>query len=330
MKTHWETEVTNYLEETIGITIQRRMPTDENNYLSKVPLYIKQAHWINVFLIDDKLVTLVKPRDERDLTPTKIIEAYLQLDSKLDYPAVLVLDTMTTYNRARLIAEKVPFIVPFKQLYIPFMMVDLREAKVKMAINYSEKFGPASQYIVLSVLRHGLFQTNTKELIERTGYTKMTVSRAIRQLAEANLCEIVSQYKSTINFISSKEDLWKKALPSLKSPVRKSVWIEAADQDLCAFNAGLNALSHYSSLNDGPNQTFATTNAILQAKVQNGLKIHEGIGDENLIELQLWKYAPIGLARGSYVDPWSLFLTLSDAEDERIQIALDQMIKAQL
>ncbi|MBC8490626.1 MAG: MarR family transcriptional regulator, partial [Bacteroidetes bacterium] len=47
--------------------------------------------------------------------------------------------------------------------------------------------------------------------------------------------------------------------------------------------------------------------------------------------LEVWKYNPNTLAEGiteeSNVDPLSLFLSLRDMQDERIEMALDQIIE---
>lgn len=47
--------------------------------------------------------------------------------------------------------------------------------------------------------------------------------------------------------------------------------------------------------------------------------------------LEVWKYSPVALTRGitkkNNVDPLSLYLSLKDKKDERIEMALENIIK---
>ena len=44
--------------------------------------------------------------------------------------------------------------------------------------------------------------------------------------------------------------------------------------------------------------------------------------------MQLWNYAPNLFARDDTVDKFSLYLSLKDNEDERIQSALEEMMES--
>ena len=47
------------------------------------------------------------------------------------------------------------------------------------------------------------------------------------------------------------------------------------------------------------------------------------------IRLELWNYQPLVMSDGA-VDPFSLWLTLKDNQDDRIQICLEEMMKEAL
>ena len=48
---------------------------------------------------------------------------------------------------------------------------------------------------------------------------------------------------------------------------------------------------------------------------------------EGSFALEIWNYAPILLAKGDAVDRLSLYLSMKDHADERIQIALENLIE---
>jgi hypothetical protein len=51
------------------------------------------------------------------------------------------------------------------------------------------------------------------------------------------------------------------------------------------------------------------------------------IEDEGTCRLQLWRYDPALFADGKRVDPFSLYLSLRQHTDERIESALDEMME---
>ena len=49
--------------------------------------------------------------------------------------------------------------------------------------------------------------------------------------------------------------------------------------------------------------------------------------ETDAIELEIWRYDPAMFATDGIVDPFSLYLSLKDSKDERIQIALEEMME---
>lgn len=77
-------------------------------------------------------------------------------------PVVIVLENLKRNQRNYLITAKIPFIVPFKQLYLPFMGIVLQE-KFSSEIIPVEKFQPSAQVIFFYYLyqkRNGFMQMN--------------------------------------------------------------------------------------------------------------------------------------------------------------------------
>lgn len=109
----------------------------------------------------------------------------------------------------------------------------------------------------------------------------------------------------------------------LKSPVTSSETVPfQADHNLVL--AGESALSMYSMINEPDIPTFAVFNRaknyLIQAATQN-----KNNGKEMLI--QKWAYDPWIFSRKGIVDPLSVYLELRDLNDERIEEALEALLK---
>lgn len=49
--------------------------------------------------------------------------------------------------------------------------------------------------------------------------------------------------------------------------------------------------------------------------------------DSDCLEIQVWYYPPSLIAKDFVVDPLSLYLSLKESPDERVQSSLDDMLK---
>ena len=85
--------------------------------------------------------------------------------------------------------------------------------------------------------------------------------------------------------------------------------------------SNINALSHYSMLND----SLKLHHAVYKKEIKElNVESNNYFGD-NIIEI--WRYDPKLLSESNYIDCLSLFLLLKENQDERVQVELSQMIK---
>ncbi|MDN6242676.1 MAG: hypothetical protein L0J39_01690 [Tetragenococcus koreensis] len=120
------------------------------------------------------------------------------------------------------------------------------------------------------------------------------------------------------------------------NPVKRKVFVdfdhfETLKKETYLINnmklAGLAALSNVSMLSK-PASTYAVSNKIFNKLIkENSLNkkfiFEKQIG--NSIEIQLWKYDPFTINDKEGVDPISLFLSLRDVNDPRVEIELDNL-----
>ena len=125
-----------------------------------------------------------------------------------------------------------------------------------------------------------------------------------------------------------RRQLWEKASPYLKSPLRRQLWIRTLPDELQKYQAGETALAHNSMLAPARMKTFAAKKEDWDFYKRRDSIEEVKTKEDAEFQLQLWNYAPNLFARDDTVDKFSLYLSLKDNEDERIQSALEEMMES--
>jgi DNA-binding MarR family transcriptional regulator len=241
---------------------------------------------------------------------------------------IYVRGQVTAYNRKRLIEQKVPFIVPGNQMYLPMLAIDLREhfRRIRKEL---PTFSPSTQVVVLyALLRDAGKVLIPSELAPLLGYSAMTMTRAFDELEAANLAEItVRGRERCLRFSGDRKEIWEKAQSFLRSPVSKRLFIRCTDDAVGGVPAGLSALAHYTML---AAPAYAT-NALSREDWKTLRKRHKTIEvpaqDPDASEIEVWWYPPALFAERGFVDPLSLYLSLNADHDERTEAAREEMME---
>lgn len=250
-----------------------------------------------------------------------------QIQAKWDGEVVYVRNHLTPYNRRRLLEQKIPFVVPGNQMYLPMVGVAFRE-RFRRPIEVPDQFSPATQALVLYWLLKGADQPLTpSRTAQQLGYSAMTTSRAFTELEATEFVEVERMGKERrLTFIGAKRDVWAKAQPFLRTPVTRRIFIPQQPPYPEGIQAGLTALAHYSMLAAPARPVVAVYGQDQNALPRWHNKASIPSQDPEAIEIEVWRYSPDLLANEGVVDPLSLFLSLKDDQDERVQAALDEMI----
>ena len=158
----------------------------------------------------------------------------------------------------------------------------------------------------------------------------ISMTRAFDELESAGLGEIISEGRErSLRFIESAKDIWAKAQPFLRSPIKKRFFISLSNPEPPGPRAGLEALAHYSMLAKPDNPVFA-----LSREDWKSLNQHRQVNklpnkEPGALEIEAWSYAPTLFAKNKLVDRLSLYLSLQGSKDERIEAALEEMMKGQ-
>jgi DNA-binding MarR family transcriptional regulator len=326
VKATFTEQVTTYLTETLGIEVAFLAYPEASNLPYR---FTEQFEIKRVDILGKSFLALCACGS--DLTPSSIEKQTDWLYEKTGLRCLLIMDSMAAYNRKRLIERKIPFVVPGNQLYLPDLGLDLREhlKKVRQVVS---KLSPASQVVVLGCLLRRIKpegELTPTALAEQFGYTKMTMSRALDELRALQLVDRSDSGSfGRSRFVTSGRELWQKARPFLRTPVKKRVYLDEWF-DGSKFRAGETALEEKTLLASSRRAVWAVTSEDWKhlPKPPYVHIIPEVSKEMAHAEFEIWHYDPGLLTEPPDVDPLSLALSLSDESDERVGMAVDELLR---
>ena len=310
--------VKDYLFRTIGIEI-----TGEVTELSGLPFFIrKQFDFFKTFVLDRELCFLLSKKSEfSQHSFQELISCSAFFYEQTDIVPVFVFQSMTKQQRLELIKQKIAFIVPDRQMYMPFLALDFTDRIPQTTPARSSALRPAAQAIIIQQLLSGQLEGLTvNQAAKIMGYTAMGTLRAADQLNDLGICEVhYNGFSKTLRFPENRKSLWEKALPFLRNPVKK---ILAVEEDFYLKDypvAGEYALSLHSDL-AVTRKTYAIHQSTL-TRLLDEKKICIAYSRETgCADIQVFSYTlPIWERE---VDLLSLELSFKNNDDARIKIAL--------
>lgn len=317
-------ELERYVHDALGVSLK---PTPWSG-ADRLPHFLKeqyrfaQAELLGLHVL---LVIDINPEEQSPATVRKHMDL---LQTKQHAHLIYVRAQVTAYNRKRLIEQKVPFIVPGNQMYLPMLAIDFREHFRRLREEIPT-FSPSTQVVVLYALLRDAGQVLIPtEMAPRLGYSAMTMTRAFDELETASLAGItVRGRERCLRFNGVRKEIWDKAQPFLRSPVNKRLVIRRTDGMGDGIHAGLTALAHYSMLAPPPHATYALSREDWQALRKRHKIIEVPAQDPDASEIEVWWYPPALFAEQGMVDQLSLYLSLKNDHDERTETALEEMME---
>ena len=179
--------------------------------------------------------------------------------------------------------------------------------------------------------RHPLFSTcrSKTEAAKMNGLTPMSVSRYCKELLDRGLIKETREGQTIqITCAATGRALFDKALPYLDNPVKRETYHLPSSELLSEFPAaGESALSQISMLAPPDKKIVACGPREEQAKEKDVLKENAGFLNYLYARLQIWKYDPTPFVKNNRVDTVSLYLSLKDSPNERVQACIKEMLE---
>ena len=316
--------ITNYLSNIFGEQVNIVPVTDAQ--MNKLPLYIGSLYTLWNGQLLNRHVYFAMHKDGEFLTPDQYKKHMDILQGVLEAPVILVLKGTESYNRNRLIQKNINFILENKQIFLPSLLVDLKDY-LKPVPTRKEHLTPAAQFLLLFHLqKQSLDGANFKHVTEVVHYTYLTVTRAIEILTSFGLCKTEGGKEKILRFEENRKELWQKALPFLINPIKKSVFINDELPEQFRILTGINALAHYTNISGAPMDQFAISVQDFQTLHKAGI-IQMFNEYDGLYNVEVWKYHPINLEKNEYIDKLSLYLIFRNNNNERIEGELERMME---
>lgn len=322
------TAVQRYLYDTLDVPMANVRPWAQVN---KLPYFLQDAfEFAELELLGHPIVLAMVQTEKK--RPLGEVRTWLDKIRVLGGQSVVyVTDALASYERRRLIEQKVSFIVPGNQLYLPELGLDLREYFRQRAVAdaVAASLSPAAQAMLLTALLHQPWQAELQlsKVAVALGYTPMTLSRVVKELTAAKLATAYTVRRSRwLRMAHSPQQTWERAKPLLRSPVKRVVWVRPDGGAVIQPRplAGLSALARYSMLAEPKWPVYAVSAAQWKEATNAGVRaLPEPVAGAS--QWQVWAYSPALLPSAATVDPLSLTLSLQDKADERIGLALDEL-----
>jgi len=315
-----------YLHDVLGIRVSA---TAWKGVLS-MPLFLRQQY--RFYLIDmlDMHGLLMVANTEEELTPATVLKQWKAVGDYWQEDIIYVTEVCSAYNRKRLIEHKVPFIVPGNQMYLPVLGMDLRENFKTYHAPRSSQLSPMSQLLVIMTIQNEMLSGKSpSELAQLLGCAAMSMTRAARELESMRLVTVHKDgRKQQVRFNASGKELWRMAREKMANPVRKRIWVKSVPDHWQGLLAGESALARCSMLAEPKYPVYALSSSDWNS-ISRNMSVEEITHPETgCAQLELWRYSPERLAEQGCVDRYSLWLSMQDSKDERIEMALEELMRA--
>ena len=308
--------IEKYLKYTLGIECQIRP------FSIKLPPYLIDGRVYEILLLEGCEYILV----EYAQGSFKLPQAKKQLEALrhyCDHPPIIVLPKISSYQRKVLIEERMPFIVPDNQIYIPGLGMALGPTDSVRKETRGTLSGIAQLILTAYILGNLLDQCSQKEIAKALALNEMAVSRAVRELVAFGF--LVTEHKGVsvmVRPVVKGWGLFEKAQNVMKNPVKNVKFILKEDLPEDAILSGESALAIRTMLNDPVYEVYALNKKEYSAR--------EGLDPDWTIEpdvvlVEEWIFDPKITARNGMIDPVSLLLIMKNSDDERIELALDDL-----
>jgi len=292
----------------------------------KLPVYMtagRNFHEVQVCGVDFLAVTIQDDQYPDVRTLKKQLDRY---EAAAGVPVAFSMDKSTNRKVQALIRKEIPFITADGQVFLPFLGIRLRNHFPKEVSVNGESMSPTTQMLFLLLLYSRRNQIPKFEAADQLGVSRMSLTRASRQLQEMRLLEETKVGKEIrISSTGYGLDYYEKAKPYLIDPVQRTIYVRKPSKKLLI--AGESALSLRSMLNPPATPVFAVF------RDDPSYKNYEEIDpkwsdDKDLVQLQIWRYPPDAFESEGIVDVVSLACSLKNVFDERVESEMETALEA--
>jgi len=312
-------------------TIDENVEIEKYANIKNISIYLKEAFNFYQGKFLNNSVVLIEPKGDNITLPTlkKRLES---IKKHTDNHIIILYNSLSDHQRKKLIKERIAYIIVNKQMYLPFIALDLHESKKTKKNNKIDKFSTSAQVAYLYLLYNNRAITIDKlsKILKRT---KMTAFRALDELCDTKLVTYKIKGKTgRKRYYNRIEDSQYFIIGSqyLKSPVLNKIDMYKYVDILGALKAGLSALSDKSMISKPKHRVLAigkTMKNNIESSFSPFINNDEKYDKEPVMQIEVWAYDPGILSKTESVDIVSLKLSFTNEKDERIQKEIDNLMR---
>lgn len=303
----------NYIKEVLNINCsQIDMPLDK----IILPLYL-DLYEIQPISLDGVKVLFITPRET--LSNVKAVKKHLEKMQSLSGCFVsLMLNDISETRKKSFLENHIPFVVTNNQIYLPFMAIYLQE-KNKTKIEAVSQLTPAAQLVFINFFKQNSEALAVANFAKKLQFSEMSTTRALRQLVATGLFAIkkgpITNSNLLVTKVKDKEELFNKIESYLINPVKNFFYIDKEElNNKELLPSGVTYLSMFSMLGKEELDTWAFYGKATDFKTATS----ELTDVSRQARIEIWKYNPKLVCLEETNDSISVYLSLKNSTDARI------------
>lgn len=314
-----------YLKEILGSNL-----VINKNKKVNMPMYITENYYLDYVDLYNESYVLVKNISDKDINLSFLRKQINQIQNFTKCIPIFIFENLRLSKRNCLIKENIPFVVPNNQIFIPTFIVNLKE-KEYFPNEYGEKFSVAAQVVYIYLLLNDIKEVNAPQLVNKIPYSKITFNRALKELENRNLFYVKGNNTRKVYKILNKKEFWENGKNFLVNPIDKVYYVNSKTNHSNYLMSNETALARLGTmLNEPRTRYYATTKEKIKHLNNDDIINKYDIINDNYYIIEQFKYNPSFLSKNNYIDIISLYAELKDHKEERIQIALDELVEGEL
>ncbi len=296
---------------------------------NKIPLLIRNEYEFYEGVLHGHNCLFMEYHGKQILTE-KILKHLTSLSENFDSKFILLFNELRPYQRRGLVEKRIAFVVPYMQIYLPFIYLNFSE---KVALNKPtiKTFTPSTQCVYLAIFYQETEKIDVNDLTKKLDLAKITIYRAIDSLIILNLIKVQGNATRKHYTRVEKESYWQIGKEFLVSPIQKTISLKTLPVGIDYFVSNESALSELSMLNNPQNITYAISKKsakkidkrILFSEKDDAYDTHI----KTRITFEIWTYDPKLFSKNQSVDIGSIYAELKNLDDPRIDIEIQSLLE---
>lgn len=316
----------SYLKEIFGDQIY----TSEYRFLHELPMYLTDKYELLTLKLEhySRRYILVKPKEQMEIRIEMLKKQMQQIEKYTECFPIFVFETLRLSQRNALIRSTIPFIVPFYQMFIPDVVLNITEKEVREK-RYSNTFTTSTQLLFAYLFLKDVPVINAHQLQEKTLLSVATINRSLTELVDRGLLKIEGNGTRKKYIMIPRKEYWEKGKEFLFNPVAKTRYVKTNFSQHEMLMSNEMALARLSAtLNPSRVWSYATNQDVFSKVPKEQILNEYDLFDYDYFEIEIFKYNPYVLAKERrYIDLVSLYAQFKDNTDERIQMALEELLE---